>query len=138
MMNIVKIALKMKTLIEMVIATVAFGAILASLLGIHPGVGGESIYPLLEDTHPLKIAAFALAIAASLDLLFLLFSPGIKEGMNALMLGFTAAILMTISEDVVVGWEIALTVLVFTFCLLAIWITSERFTTAESKKDLDY
>jgi|TARA_B110000908_G_scaffold103667_1_gene122072 hypothetical protein len=136
--NIVKIAFKIKTAMEMLIATVAFGAILASLLNIHLGVGGESISPLLENMHPLKTAAFALAIAASFDLLFLLFSPGMKEGMNALMLGFTAAILMTISEEVVVGWEIAVTVLVFTFCLLAIWIISERFTTAESKEYLDY
>jgi hypothetical protein len=77
-----------------------------------------------------------LALAASIDLLFLLFSPSIKEGMNALLLGFVSAILMTISEPKIVGWEIALTVLVFTFCMLAIWLAKEKLPGGEDNQKI--
>ena len=133
----VDISYKAKTFVEIVIATIAFFVIIAALFDIDLGkITGESTLPLLEYIHPLKTAAFALALAASFDLLFLLFSPSIKEGMNALLLGFIAAILMTISEPQIVGWEIALTVFVFTLCMLAIWFVSEKLAGDEDNQQI--
>ena len=56
--------------------------------------------------------------------------------MNALLLGFIAAILMTISEPQIVGWEIALTVFVFTLCMLAIWFVSEKLAGDEDNQQI--
>ncbi|MDB2590731.1 hypothetical protein OAS07_06435 [Candidatus Thioglobus sp.] len=131
------IALKIKVSAEIVIATVAFFVIVLALFDISLGaLLGKTNLGLINHIHPLKTAAFALALAASIDLLFLLFSPSIKEGMNALLLGFVSAILMTISEPKIVGWEIALTVLVFTFCMLAIWLAKEKLPGGEDNQKI--
>ena len=135
--KITNIALKIKVSAEIVIATVAFFVIVLALFDISLGpLLGKTNLDLISHTPPLKTAAFALALAASIDLLFLLFSPSIKEGMNALLLGFVSAILMTISEPKVVGWEIALTVLVFTFCMLAIWLAKEKLPGGEDNQKI--
>jgi len=77
-----------------------------------------------------------LAIGASFDLLYMLLDPSLKKGFDALLIGFIAAILMMISEDIIAGWEISLTVLVFTLCMLAIAITSIKYNIHIKKEDL--
>lgn len=96
----------------------------------------KSLLQIFERAHPLKVVAFALAMSASFDLLFMLFSPSLKAGFDALLLGFIAAILMMISEDIVPGWEISLTVFVLTFCMLAIFIVSQKYKEFLKKEEL--
>jgi len=122
----IKSAIKnIKNTIQSIIVLTAFIAIVSSLSGIGlSDFGGIFTSSLFEYKHPLKIASFALAIAAGFDLLYMLISQNIEEGVDALKLGFISAILMIVSEPNTVGWEIALTVFVFTVCLIAISLIS--------------
>jgi hypothetical protein len=127
-------ALSIKTYVETLIGAIAFFIIVMHVLEVP--IGGEESLDIFKRKHPLKVAAFALVLAASLDLLFMLYSPSLKEGFDALLLGFIAAILMIISEDIVPGWEISLTIFVLTLCMLAICIVSAKYNEYTKKEEL--
>ena len=128
------VALGIKTYLEALIGVVAFFIIVMHILEIP--IGGEPTLKIFEPTHPLKVAAYALALGASFDLLYMLLAPSLKEGFDALLIGFIAAILMMISEDIVAGWKISITVLVFTLCMLAITIVSIKYDNYMKKEEL--
>ena len=115
-----------KTYMQALVGVLAFFLIMVHLLGIP--LEGASSLQIFKSTHPLKVTAFALALGASFDLLYMLIEPCLKTGFDALLIGFIAAILMMISEDIIAGWEISLTVLVFTLCMLAIAIISIKYS----------
>lgn len=76
--------------------------------------------------HPLQIVGYALAISAGIELAYMLFTPGPDEAIEPLLLGFAAAILLVISVENVATYQIAVTVLVFTICVvLLFWLRSE-------------
>ena len=128
------VAFSIKTYMQALIGVVAFFIIVAHLLEIP--LGGEQSLKIFKSTHPLKVVAFAIALGASFDLLYMLLEPSIKKGFDALLIGFIAAILMMISEDIIAGWEISLTVLVFTLCMLAIAIMSIKYGNHMKKEEL--
>jgi len=128
------VALSIKTYMQALIGVVAFFIIVAHLLEIP--LGGEQSLKIFKSTHPLKVAAFALGIGASFDLLYMLMDSSLKKGFDALLIGFIAAILMMISEDIIAGWEISLTVLVLTLCMIGIAITSIKYSDHMGKMEL--
>lgn len=128
------VVLNVKTYVEALIGVGAFFIIVMHILEIP--IGGEESLEVFKRTHPLKVTAFALALAASFDLLYMLYSPSLKEGFDALLLGFIAAILMMTAEDIVPGWEISITVFVLTLCMLAIFIVSVKYNEYTKKEDL--
>ncbi len=69
---------------------------------------------LAEDNgHPLKIVGYGLAVSAGIELAHMLFTDGPDEAVEPLILGLASAILLVISKDDVVGFEIALTVALY-------------------------
>ena len=128
------VAFRIKTYMQALIGVIAFFIIVMHVLEIP--IGGEQSLKIFKSTHPLKVVAFALALGASFDLLYMLLAPSLKKGFDALLIGFIAAILMMISENIIAGWEISLTVLIFTLCMLAIAITSIKYDNHMKKDEL--
>ena len=72
------------------------------------------LFEILITHHPLQIVGYALALSAGIELAYMLYTPGPDEAIEPLILGMSSAVLLVISEKKIVGYDVALTVLVLT------------------------
>ena len=91
---------------------------------------------VLLGNHPLKIVGYSLALSAGVELAHMLFTPGPDEAVEPLILGLASAVLLTISQDDIVEWDIALTIVVLIGGLATLFWVRERFIETREQDDV--
>lgn len=81
--------------------------------------------------HPLEITGYALAISASVELAYMLFTPGPDEAIDPLILGLSAATLIEISKPENTKFEVIALIIVLLAGIGFLFWLKERFKLKE-------
>lgn len=121
-----------KVLLQMIVGVIgSVAVILAVLSDIY---GDKS--PKIIEQHVLVIIAVSLAVAASLELAYTLFTPGPDEAIDPLMLGLSAVFLYTVSKQEDLTWTAGLAASLFAVTLaILFWIRQRFINDSDVKRD---
>jgi len=108
------IALRVKITIQMLIGLAILALLILKLALQAIDIQHVHFLTQLTRNHPLQIVGYALAISACVELAYMLYTPGPDEAIEPLILGMSSAILIVISKKHIVGYDVALTILVLT------------------------
>ena len=112
-----------KVLLQMIVGIVGAIIVIVSALGdIH-----AHTRPVDVGHHVLAVIAVSLAVAASLELAYTLFTPGPDEAVNPLMLGISAVFLYLMSKQEEFTWTIGVAATLFAVTLGILFAVRQRF-----------
>ena len=116
-----------KICIQMFIGFSIVILLIGKMVSHFTGDLGWWLFDTLINSHPLQIVGYALAVSAGIELAYMLYTPGPDEAIEPLILGLASAILLVISAETVVGFDIAVTILVFTGGVGFLFWVKQRF-----------
>jgi hypothetical protein len=112
-----------KVLLQMIVGVAGSVIVIAAVLeDIH---GGRTATYM--EKHALVIIAASLAVAASLELAYSLFTPGPDEAIDPLMLGISAVFLYLVSGLENLTWTAGISVVLFASTLAVLFWVRQRF-----------
>jgi hypothetical protein len=112
-----------KVLLQMIVGIVGAIIVIVSALGdIHAHTP-----PVDVGHHVLAVIAVSLAVAASLELAYTLFTPGPDEAVDPLMLGISAVFLYLVSKQEEFTWTIGVAATLFAVTLGILFAVRQRF-----------
>jgi len=121
-----------KVLLQMIVGVLGSAAVIvAVILDIHNGKPA-----MFMEQHALVVIAVSLAVAASLELAYTLFTPGPDEAIDPLMLGISAVFLYIVSKQDNLTWTAGISVVLFAVTLAVLfWIRQRFIDDSDVKKD---
>jgi hypothetical protein len=113
----------LKVFLQMLVGIAAVVIIAVSLVGdVRSGGTAESV-----ARHTLAIISASLAVAASLELAYTLFTDGPDEVIDPLMLGVSAALLYLVSTLTALTWTAGVAIALFAGTLALLFAVRQRF-----------
>lgn len=103
------IASNMKIVIQMLIGV---GIVIANAVDFY-SLFADVHYEVLKNMtahNPLELTGYALAISASIELAYMLFTPGPDEAVDPLILGLSSAALIEVSKEKILSNEFAIVI----------------------------
>jgi len=121
-----------KVLLQMVVGVAGAAVVIVVVLAdIH---GHRSA--IFIEQHSLSIIAFSLAVAASLELAYTLFTPGPDEAIDPLLLGISAVFLYLVSKQDALTWTAGISVVLFAATLtILFWVRQHFIDDSDIRKD---
>ncbi len=127
--HLTKPASWLKVFLQMLVGIAAVIIIVISLVNdMRSGMSAESV-----ARHTLAIIAASLAVAASLELAYTLFTDGPDEVIDPLMMGVSATLLFLVSTLTALTWTAGVAIVLFASTLALLFAIRQRFIDKSAK-----
>lgn len=121
--NLKEPAKGIKVLLQMIVGVVGVIVVLVAVL--RDALGNTNAGD--ASKHVLVLISVSLAVAASLELAYTLFTPGPDEAIDPLILGISAIFLYLASTQTDLTWTVGVSVILFAITLGVLFAVRQRF-----------
>ena len=77
--------------------------------GVEPNL--DAIYETLKAAKLLSVVAYGLGVSATIELAYMLFTPGPDEVIDPLLMGLASTVLLLMSKADLLSWQLGLGIL---------------------------
>jgi len=121
----------LKVLLQMIVGVVGVIVVLVAVL--RDGLGSATA--LDASRHALVLISVSLAVAASLELAYTLFTPGPDEAVDPLILGISSIFLYLASTQTDLNWTGGVSVVLFAITLGILFAVRQHFMHEDDVRD---